>query len=167
MIRCSKLLIPALTSVFLLLPPVSGAQKQSGTTVRILAARFLYFEDRTGADAVGGNALAELRKWREFAVVTDKKKADLLLVLSAGSPMGDKLIVSGGQTGTMQGGELHIDPFPNYNKSSPVRWASLTVIDARTRERLCSDAHQWGGVLTGCNSAGARLVRKLKRQTKR
>jgi hypothetical protein len=167
MSRCAKLLIPALTSVFLLLPVVSCAQKQAGTTARILAARFVYLEDRTGADAVGRNALAELRKWRQFEVVTDKKKADLLFVLSAGSPMGDKLIVSGGQTGTIKDGELHIDPFPNYNKSSPVRWAALTVIDARTEERRWTDSHLWGGLLTGFNSAGARLVRQLKRQTKR
>jgi hypothetical protein len=167
MTRSAKLLIPVLKSAFLLLPAVTCAQKKADPTTRILAARFVCFEDRTGADAVGRNALAELKKWRQLEVVSDKKKADLIFVLSAGSPRGDQLIVSGGQTGSIAHGELHTDSYPDYNKSKPVRWASLTMIDARTGEMLWTDSHQWGGLLTGFNSAGARLVRQLKKQTKR
>jgi len=45
-----------------------------------------------------------------------------------------------------------------------VRDAYLTVIDPTTGKSLWSDSHVWGGLLTGKNSAGARLVQKLQKQ---
>jgi len=38
------------------------------------------------------------------------------------------------------------------------------VIDPSTGQLLWSDSRIWGGVLTGQNSAGARLVKKLEKQ---
>jgi hypothetical protein len=43
----------------------------------------------------------------------------------------------------------------------------LTVIDPKTGENLWSDSHQWGGLLTGFNTTGERLVKKLENQTKK
>jgi len=40
----------------------------------------------------------------------------------------------------------------------------LSVIDAKDGSLAWSDSHVWGGVLTGTNSAGARLVKKLEKQ---
>src|SRR5262249_18328942 len=158
-----------LPSALFFWPSALDAQKQKerDNLDRILAARFVFFEDQTGAAAVGRNAMTELKKWRRIEIVSDKTKADLILVLSADSPKNGSVIVSGGQTGTVSGGDLHLDPYPNYKKSAPVRWASLDVFDATTGERLWSDSHQWGGLLTGFNSAGALLVRKLRRQAKK
>jgi glucose dehydrogenase len=42
--------------------------------------------------------------------------------------------------------------------------AYLIVDDAITGERLWSGRHIWGGLLTGFNSAGRRLVHKLRNQ---
>ncbi len=76
--------------------------------------------------------------------------------------------MSGGQTGTIdKNGNIDEDRVPNYNKQAPVRYAYLTVIDPKTGENLWSDSRRWGGLLTGFNSAGERLVRELEKQTKK
>jgi len=76
--------------------------------------------------------------------------------------------MSGGQTGSIDdSGQITENPVPNFNKQSPTRYAYLTVIDPKTGANLWSDKHLWGGLLTGFNSAGARLVKELENQTKR
>jgi len=75
--------------------------------------------------------------------------------------------MSGGQTGSIDdSGQITEDPVPNYNKQSPTRYAYLTVIDPKTGANLWSGKHLWGGLLTGFNSGGARLVKELEKQTK-
>lgn len=89
-------------------------------------------------------------------------------MLSSSPPKGGHIIYSGGQTGTIEkSGTIDEDPIPNYHKSPPVRAAYLTVFDAKTSELLWTDSHRWGGLLTGSNSAGARLISQLKKEMKR
>jgi hypothetical protein len=64
-------------------------------------------------------------------------------------------------------GRIHEDAIPNYNRQSPVRDAYLTVIDPKAGNKLWSDSHVWGGLLTGANSVGACLVKKLQSQMKK
>ncbi len=85
-------------------------------------------------------------------------------MLSASPPKGGYIIYSGGQTGTIESGQIHEDPVPNYLNSARPRAAYLTVFDAKTGKSLWTDSHQWGGLLTGHNSAGARLITKLKKE---
>src|SRR4029077_11386493 len=99
-----------------------------------------------------------LKKWGRFQIVQDRKQADLTIVLSADPYKGGKIIVSGRQTGTINNGNIHEDTVPNYNKQAPLRYVYLTVIDSKNGEKLWTDSHQWGGLLTGFNSAGERLV---------
>ena len=61
----------------LLLPFSLAAQKQLAKSPEILSAKTVYFDNRTGADAVGAAAVAQLKKWGRFQVVPDKKSADL------------------------------------------------------------------------------------------
>jgi len=100
-------------------------------------------------------------------LVTDPKQADLIFLLSADSYKGGNIIFADGQTGNTTEGHISEDPVPNYNKQSPTRYAYLTVIDAKTGDNLWSDKHQWGGLLTGFNSVGERLIRELQSQTKK
>jgi hypothetical protein len=161
-----------LLAVFILasltLPMSVQAQKQLAQSPRILSAKSVYFDDRTGADAVAKRALSEIKKWGRFQIVQGRKPADLILLLSADPYKGGYIIMSGGQTGTVDvHGKIDVDPIPNYNKQAPVRYAYLTVIDPKTGENLWSDSHPWGGLLTGFNSVGARLVKELEEQTKK
>jgi hypothetical protein len=149
----------------LLVATPAAAQKQLAQSPRILSAKSVYFNNQTGSDAVGKNAVAQLRKWGKFQLVADPKKADLIFLLSADPYKGGNIIFASGQTGSANDGHITEDPVPNYNKQSPTRYAYLTVIDPKTRDSLWSDKHLWGGLLTGFNSVGERLVKELEHQT--
>jgi hypothetical protein len=45
------------------------AQKQLAQSPRILSAKSVYFNNQTGFDAVGKNALAQLKKWGKFRTI--------------------------------------------------------------------------------------------------
>ena len=148
---------------------VAAAQNQERPTLpsKILSAQSVYFDDQTGSAAVGQKALTRLKKWGRFQIVTDRKQADLILLLSADPYKGGYIVFSGGQTGTIdKSGEIHEEPIPYYNRQAPVRYTYLTVIDPQTGESLWSDERRWGGLLTGFNSSGERLVGELEKQTK-
>jgi len=150
------------------IPPIAAqAQKHLARSPRILSAKSVYFEDKTGVDAVGNKALAQLKNWGRFQIVQDRRQADLIFVLSADPYKGGYIIRSGGQTGTVENGHIDEDRVPNYNRQAPVRYVFLTVIDPKTGDTLWSDSHRWGGLLTGFNTAGERLVKKLENQTKK
>jgi hypothetical protein len=149
----------------LAVPHSSHAQKQLAKTPKILSAKTVYFDNQTGVEAVGNAAVAQLRKWGRFQTVHEKQTADLILLLSADPYNGGYIIFASGQTGTMdKDGNIEQDRVPNYNRQAPVRDAYLTVIDPKNGQNLWSDSHVWGGLLTGTNSAGARLVQKLQKQ---
>lgn len=161
-------LVAGLLFASLVSPPAVRSQKQLAKSPKILAAKTVYFDNQTGADAVGTAALARLKKWARFQMVNDKKLADLIFLLSADPYNGGYIIFSGGQTGTVNSsGQLQEDRVPNYNRQAPVRHAYLTVIDAKSGQNLWSDSHVWGGLLTGGNSAGERLVEKLQKQVEK
>ena len=146
----------------------SAAQKELARSPRILSAKAVYFDNQTGSDAVGNSALAQLKKWGKFQIVPDRKHADLIFFLSADPYRGGKIIMSRGQTGSIDSrGHVEEDPVPNYNRQSRTRYAYLTVIDATTGDKLWSEEHVWGGLFTGFNSVGKRLIRDLEKQTKK
>ena len=62
---------------FLALTPARG-QKQMAQSPQILCAKTVCFDNETGPDVVGKNALARLKKWGKFQLVTDRKQADLV-----------------------------------------------------------------------------------------
>ena len=161
-------LVAVLLFAGLVAPRSVRSQKQLAKSPKILAAKTVYFDNQTGADAVGAAALAQLKKWARFQIVDDKKSADLIFLLSADPYNGGYIIFSGGQTGTVDSsGHLQEDRVPNYNRQAPIRDAYLTVIDPKTGQNLWSDSHVWGGLLTGTNSAGERLVKKLEKQVEK
>jgi hypothetical protein len=164
--RISICLLVGLTLTGLISTPSSVAQKELARSPQILSAKTVYFDNHTGSDAVGKSALAQLKKWGKFQIVPNRKEADLLFFLSADPYRGGNIIMSGGQTGSIDSqGRIEEDPIPDYNKQSPTRYAYLTVIDAKTGANLWSEKHLWGGLLTGFNSVGSRLVKDLEKQT--
>ena len=68
--NCS--LIFVLTNLLVATPIV--AQKQLAQSPRILSAKFVCFNNQTGSDAVGKNALAQLKKSGKSQLVTDPSR---------------------------------------------------------------------------------------------
>ena len=161
-------LLVAITLVNFAAIPVAHAQKGQPPSAKIRSAESVYFDDQTGAAAVGKKAIEELKKWGRFRIANDRTEADLVMLLSSDPYTGQNVIVSGGQTGTIgPNGDVREDRVPTYGKLAPVRYAYLTVIDPRTGEALWNGSHRWGGLLTGFNSAGERLVKKFEKEIKK
>ncbi len=156
--------------IFVNFAVVTGAHAQKGWTPpeKIRSAESVYFDDQTGAAAVGKKAVVELKKWGRFRIANDRTEADLVMLLSSDPYTGQKVIVSGGETGTIgPNGDVREDRVPTFGRLAPVRYAYLTVIDPRTGEALWSGSHRWGGLLTGFNSAGERLIKKFEKEMKK
>lgn len=148
----------------------SAYPQQVQTEIRkpmdVTAAKTVYFKDESGVDAVGNNALTELRKWGRLQIVRDPQNADLILTLTTDPHRLGDLLLSGGQTATIDAqGHIEEDPFPTYNKLSPVRYVFLFATDARTGANLWTSSERWGGLLTGFDAAGERLVKQFEKAT--
>jgi hypothetical protein len=142
------------------------AQKEFARSARIMYAKTVFFSNQTNSSAVGANALAQLKKWGKYQMVHDRQHADLIFLLSL-DPYRDKSDpAASGQSGGLDDGDITADRTPKWNQQKPTRYAYLTVIDARTGDSLWSAEHIWGGLLTGFNSVGERLVKELENQTK-
>lgn len=164
--KSTRVLVAIIFVNFAAMTPAHG-QKASTPSAKIRSAKSVYFDDQTGAAAVGKKAIEELKKWGRFRIANDRTEADLVMLLSSDPYAGQNVIASGGQTGTIgPDGDVREDRVPTFGKLAPVRYAYLTVIDPRTGEALWSGSHRWGGLLTGFNSAGERLVRKFEKETK-
>src|ERR1700682_3178567 len=109
--RISVCLLVVLTLTGLISTSSSVAQKELARSTQILSAKTIYFDNQTGSDGVGISALAELKKWRKFQIVPDRKQEDLIFFLSADPCKGGNIIMSGGQTGSIsRPGRIGEDP---------------------------------------------------------
>jgi len=93
------------------------------------------------------------------SIVSDRQKADLILLFSAHEYAGGYVTST---TGRMDG-------FGNINTMShatptSVAYTFITVIDPKTGDNLWSDSKQWGNLYNGFHSATRRLVDELRRR---
>lgn len=130
-------------------PPPPRGPRRTVISPKIIAAHSIYLDNETGYSAVGRDALRELSEWGRYQIV-GRNQAQLLMIL------------------TTQ--EFSSDDFPNSGEFDPTVKlprkplnAFLTVIDKPTGDRLWIDSRPWGGLLTGANSAGRRLVSRFRK----
>jgi outer membrane protein assembly factor BamB len=146
----------------------SQAQTPSADSPKIYAAKTIYFDDRTSSDAAANEALAQLKKWGRFQIVSDRPQADLIFLLSESAYRGGYIVPAPGSGDSADSKpRVKMDPAPSSGWHAPVRACFLTVIDPRTGDALWSDSHVWGGMLTGKNSACERVVKELQGQMKK
>ena len=70
-------------SLLVLQPHTAFAQdKYAPLPEKVINARTIFYVNDTGSSTFGDNLYQELEKWNRWEVVTDKKNADLILVLS-------------------------------------------------------------------------------------
>ena len=70
-------------SLLVLQPHTAFAQdKYAPLPEKVINARTIFYVNDTGSSRFGDNLYQELEKWNRWEVVTDKKNADLILVLS-------------------------------------------------------------------------------------
>ena len=134
----------------------AAAQKRALAT-QLFTSKSVYFDNQTGFTAVGDDAVRELQKWGRFQVVRRRDDADLILVLTSELFTDD--VDKPPFDGDFEPDLLHLPHKPAY--------AYLTVLDALSGKKLWASSHVWGGLLTGFNSAGRRLVSRFRKQLER
>jgi hypothetical protein len=132
-------------------PPPHRVSRRTVISPRILAAKSVYLDNETGYSTVGREALSELAAWGRFRVV-GHDQAQLLIILSTQEFIGDDFPIAG-----------DFDPSTAKLPRKPQN-AFLTVIDRPTGDRLWIDSRPWGGLLTGANSAGRRLIAHFRKR---
>ncbi len=133
------------------------AQKHRALASQLFTSKSVYFDNQTGFAAVGEDAVRELEKWGRFQVVRRRDDAELVFVLSSEVYYDD--VSRPAYNGDFEPDLLHLPHRPAN--------AYLTVVDAYSGQRLWSGSHAWGGLLTGFNSAGRRLINRLRKQVER
>lgn len=94
--------------------------------------------------------MRELVAWGRFEIA-DQNQAQLLIVLSTQEFTDDEFSRAGG-----------LDRDASQAPRKPLS-AFLTVIDGSTGDRVWIDSCPWGGLLTGKNSAGRRLIVRFRK----
>src|SRR5215469_4805615 len=84
------------------------AQKEPSPMEKILDAKAVYFDNQTGSDPVGHAALGELRKWGRFQIVSNRRQADLIFLLST-DPYKDGNVLSADDNG-----QVNKEPAPSF-----------------------------------------------------
>jgi hypothetical protein len=130
-------------------PAPPKASRRQIISVRILDAKSIFLDNQTGYSAVGQEAVRELSDWGRFRIV-GQDQAQLLMVLSTRE-----------YNGTEFPDADDFDPTVKLPRK-PLN-AFLTVIDKKTGDRLWIDSRPWGGLLTGSNSAGWRLIARFRK----
>jgi len=167
-LRNSAYLLFACLAATCAVPIFSQTQKQPVDSSKMYTAKTIYFDDRTNADAAANEALAQLKKWGRFQIVSDRQQADVIFLLSESAYRGGYIVPAPGTADSADAKpRVKMDPAPDSGWHAPVRACFLTVIDPRTGDTLWSDSHVWGGVLTGKNSACERVVKELQGQMKK
>ena len=160
--------LASITLVAVLLAQFSaGETPRSKAIKQIRAAKSVYFDDQTHVASVAKKARAELKKWGRYKIAEDRTQADLILLFSQYRYEGGYVVHAGGPPGaTTSHGQSQEGLAPSYVRNGPAIEGFLTAIDPKTGEALWSGSHQWGGLLTGFDSVGVRLIKRFEKETK-
>ena len=131
----------------------------------VFAAKTVFVDNQTGMAKLGDRAYEGLKKWGRFQIVSDRKQADLIFLLTAQERDGGYVTSGGGQTGTVDSsGNINTTSNPTYTTHVTVGYTYLTVFDAKTGDNLWSESKRWGNLYTGFRSATKGLVDELKKR---
>ena len=108
---------------------------------KVINAKTVFLVNQTGNSRFGDDLYQEIKKWNRWQVVTERGKADLVLVLSQRDSV-DGVISSGTVTANGQTAS-------GTGISAPIKTSSwyLHVVDSTTGETLWTTSHTLGGRL--------------------
>lgn len=141
------------TVVFLLLNAIGACAQEklyAPLPDRVVAAKTVFFMNESGTARFGDDLYRELKAWNRWEVVTDRDKADLILVLSASDTVPVTVTVKSGTNSGQSTSEMKMS---GSGKMETQHW-HLYVIDVKTGDILWrSDAsmgrklwRSWGSI---------------------
>jgi hypothetical protein len=151
--------------VLILAIEVAAKSKHLPLPPQIAAAKTAYIDNQSGIAKLGDRAYEQLTKWGRFEVIQDRRKADLIFLLSAKAYDGGYVTTGGGTTGRVdENGNINMTNDPSYTSHVSVNYTFLTVIDPKTGDSLWSDSKKWGNLYTGFHSATKGLIDELMKR---
>lgn len=161
------ILICLLAVTCLLSTAAAKGKKHLPLPAQIMTAKTVYIDNQSGIAKLGDRAYEQLSKWGRFQIVSERKQADLILLLSAHAYDGGYITTGGGQSGSIdQNGNINTTNQPTYTTHVTVAYTYLTVIDPKSGENLWSDSKRWGNLYTGFHSATKGLIDELQKRMK-
>jgi len=78
----NRLAIVSFVSIFTALPGTFGADKHAPLPDKLVRAKTVFLENRTGDQKLADKFYEEVSGWERWTFATDRSKADILLILS-------------------------------------------------------------------------------------
>ena len=127
--------------------------------IKILAAKTVFLVNDSGTVKFGHALYRQLKDWNRWQIVTDREKADLVLVLTQQDTAAGSVLTasasSAGQSATATGVSVPI---------TKQRWY-LHLVDAKSGEKLwTSDASMGGKLWRSWSSIAKSLVDDIKKR---
>jgi outer membrane protein assembly factor BamB len=110
---------------------------------RVVAARTVFFINESGTARFGDDLYRQIKTWNRWQVVTDRTKADLVLVLS---PSDTVPVVISSASATASGQTVYGTGVTARGNMETQHW-HLYVMDAKTGENLWRADASMGGKL--------------------
>jgi hypothetical protein len=150
----------------LLVATAYAKQQKMPLPQRLMAAKTVYIDNRSGHSNVGDKCFDELSKWGRFQIVDSPEKADIVLLLSA------EQYISGyssdsyhNTTGDVdRSGNISAQTYGNSSSDAVMSGIThITVLDPKDGTSLWADSRVWGKCAFGvCKSATRGLVKELR-----
>lgn len=158
--------VPSVAVALVILSIASQAKKNHlPLPPQVLSAKTIYIDNQSGIAKLGDRAYEQLTKWGRFEVVQNRRKADLILLLSAREYDGGYITTGGGTTGTVDGnGNINTTSNPSYTTRVTTNYTYVNLIDPKTGDSLWGDSKRWGNLYTGFHSATKGLIDELMKR---
>lgn len=152
------------TLMLLALTCVSSAKKHQEVQhaplpAKVLASKTIYIQNDSGYAGAADKAYTQLKAWGKYQIVDDKKKADLVLVLTTSTSQTDtkkaaQVNTYNSKTGAWTYGTV------NTPTTETVDSTRITVIDPATGDTMWADQMEWGRRY----SATEELIKELRKR---
>jgi hypothetical protein len=120
---------------------VAGQDKYAPLPEKVVNAKTVFYINDTTSSRFGDDLYQELRKWNRWQVVTDRKRADLILVLSQRDHIEGTIATA---TATTSGNTTYAT-----GASAPIKSSSwhIFLIDPANGQTVWISSHTMGGRL--------------------
>ena len=130
---------------------------------RVVSAKTVFIINESGTARFGDDLYRQLKSWNRWEVVTDREKADLILVLSASDTVPVTVTVKSGTNSGQSTSEMKMS---SSGKMETQHW-HLYVIDAKTGESLWrSDASMGGKLWRSWGAIAKSLLSDIQKRLK-
>lgn len=124
---------------------------------KVLTAKSVYIENNSGHADIADKTFTQLKAWGRYQIVDDKKKADLVLVLTTSTSQTDTTRAAwvntyNSKTGAWTNGTVNTPTTEN------VDYTRLTVVDPGSGDIMWADQMEWSRRY----SATEELVKELR-----